>query len=587
MRKWLYSSTFRKRIWLSISMFTAAALIVSGIISSTIASNILEKKSYSLNQGMVDKSAQALEEKLRKIRLAVLTFVSSDQFNQLIARASSGEQLSYYDHFTLNKSLQTPIFQMQLIEPGITSFLIHTPIGEFYSNSSGRNEATLFEKSNLFHYLDHKLPTWVESHEDDLFVGSKKVLSLLFEPYIQNTSSNMKMVVNVSETALRDYLMMNNDEAVMMLFTENSKLAFETDPITRELSKNEGFTSQLMGKKGHFDYTFKGEKYLVNYSTVSYPDNWLVVHLMRRDALLRDVRLIQWMTVSTIVLFVLLTLLISGRLTSRLLKPLNNLQSVMKKVEQDDLKVRFVSEYKDEFTHVGLRLNSMLDRIGLLIQERTEAEKAERMAELKALQAQINPHFLYNTLNTILWKSFSNEHNEVRQMIVSLSKLFRLGLNNGDELTNVDKEIEHVSEYLLIQKMCYTDLFEFEIECDDEVKDFQTLKLLLQPLVENSILHGFKDLHEKGLIRISVIQEHGVLTMRVEDNGQGFDAVRKMDQFNMSESSSTNGFALHNIYKRVQLYYGHKAGFTMSSVPYDKTIIQISIPVRAEGEGFE
>ncbi|WP_442052164.1 sensor histidine kinase [Paenibacillus sp. 2TAB19] len=536
---------------------------------------------------MIDKSAQGLEEKLRKIRLAVLTFVSSDQFNELIARANSGEKPSYYEHFAINKSLQTPIFQMQLVEPGIASILINTPVGEFYSNRNERKEDVPFDRSLIAPLLDRRLPSWVESHKDDLFKGDKQVLSLLFEPYSPNSHVDLKMIVNVSETSIRDYVMMNGDDAQLMVFTETGKLAFETDTLTSQLSGDEHFRSKLDGKTGHFEYTFKGTQYLVNYSTVAYPDNWLIVHLMSRNTLLKDVRLIQWMTISTIILFVLLTLLISGKLTSRLLRPLNQLQVVMKKVEQDDLSVRFISEYEDEFAHVGMRFNHMLDRIELLIQERTGAEKAERLAELKALQAQINPHFLYNTLNTILWKSHSNEHHEVRQMIMSLSLLFRMGLNKGEELTTVGQEVEHVTQYLLIQKLCYDQLFDYEITCSDEVRNIRTLKLLLQPLVENAILHGFKDVHEGGIIRIEVYKEADSLIMQVEDNGNGFNVDEKMNQFLAANHSSNKGFALHNIYQRIQLYVGHKASFVMSSIPHEKTVIRILLPIRPEGEDLE
>ncbi|QGQ98158.1 hypothetical protein EHS13_26370 [Paenibacillus psychroresistens] len=155
------------------------------------------------------------------------------------------------------------------------------------------------------------------------------------------------------------------------------------------------------------------------------------------------------------------------------------------------MSVRFESTYKDEVAQVGDHFNTMLEKIEVLILNVRAAEHQKRLSEMKALQSQINPHFLYNTLNTILWKTESRKQEDVKEMIVSLSLLFRLGLNNGHELTTVRKEIEHVTQYLILQQQCYEELFEFRIDADEiYLLNHASLKLL-QPLVENSILHGF------------------------------------------------------------------------------------------------
>lgn len=579
MMKWLYTTTFKTRIRISMVLLTVAALVVSGSTSYFIAAGILESKSYQLNQGMIDKSAQALEEKLRKVRLAVLTFMSSDQFNQLVLSTSSNNQMDYFTHFKLNQSLQTPIFQMKLVEPGIMSIFINTPAGEFYSTNEERLKGTPFEDSLIYPLLEkYRLPAWVESHEDDLFESRNKVLSILFVPIIQNTS-NIHVVVNVSDTILSNYLLKNSGDAKLIVFTENNQLAFETDELSRLLAVEPEFRQRLVNEKGHFEYTFNRTRYLVNYSTVSFPDNWMMVHLMARDTLLHDVQLIQWVTLSTILLFALLAMFMSGKLTRMLLRPLNHLQSVMKKVEQDDLSTRFEGLYKDELTHVGLRFNSMLDRVELLIQERTAAEQAERLAEMKALQAQINPHFLYNTLNTILWKSHSGQQEEVREMIMSLSVLFRTGLNSGEELTTVGKELENITQYLRIQKLCYANLFEYEIYSDKELEELPILKLLLQPLVENSILHGFKDIQGGGLINIYVERLTDTLRIEVQDNGQGFTSSLVEDERKNPAGIEYSGFALNNIQQRLSLYYRDDAKLNINSKPGLKTIIQILIPL--------
>ena len=195
----------------------------------------------------------------------------------------------------------------------------------------------------------------------------------------------------------------------------------------------------------------------------------------------------------------------------------------MVEVESNDLDVRFRSKYDDEVSAVGHRFNRMLDQIQILFEEVRTTEQDKRRFEVKALQAQVDPHFLYNTLNTMFWKSESGEKKDVSEMIVSLSLLFRLGLNDGKDITSVEQEIKHVEQYMQLQQKCYEDLFVYRIEVGDpSCYAVDILKILLQPLVENSILHGFKDKEDLGVILIRIDRQGDTLRLEVADNGCGW-----------------------------------------------------------------
>lgn len=172
-------------------------------------------------------------------------------------------------------------------------------------------------------------------------------------------------------------------------------------------------------------------------------------------------------------------------------------------------------------------------------------------------------------------------------MIVSLSKLFRLGLNNGNEITTVRKEMEHVTQYLRIQQQCYEDLFDYSIHVEDEsILDQPMLKLLLQPLVENSILHGFKDGADNGRIQITIEVEERQLLCTVEDNGKGFDTDAIQQFLTMGEAGKSNGYALRNVYNRLTLYYGKGASMSMESQPMERTVVSLVIPLFGEMDTF-
>ncbi|WP_168120530.1 histidine kinase [Paenibacillus sp. HB172176] len=342
----------------------------------------------------------------------------------------------------------------------------------------------------------------------------------------------------------------------------------------------ESFAQQLVGDQGHYEYKYEGQTYLIHYAKVKFPDNWMIVNVQSKAKLYKEFRYMQWMTISVMIVFSLLALLLSPKITKLLLHPLTRLRMLMKQVEHNDLSVRYDSPFNDELSQVGQRFNTMLDRIEDLLGEVMEVEAEKRFAEVKALQAQINPHFLYNTLNTIVWKSESGEHEQVREMIISLSLLFRLGLNNGNDITHLGKELEHVEQYLFIQKQCYGKLFSYTIICEDsKLQALPILKILLQPLVENSILHGFKDIQHKGLIEISIRAEDKHVGLTVSDNGVGFDAA-SLERSLQHEGIVTKGYALRNVYNRLKLYYGTEAQMKLSSEPYRLTTIALKIPLK-------
>lgn len=306
----------------------------------------------------------------------------------------------------------------------------------------------------------------------------------------------------------------------------------------------------------------------------------MLVSYLSKKELLQPVRSIQWLVLMIMAACIVIALFLARYLSALLLGPLLKLQRTMSRVEQEDLSARFQSPFQDEIGEAGRKFNQMLDRIGELIAEVKDTEKEKRKAEIKALQAQIEPHFLYNTLNTIFWKCEMDEYEDVKQMVISLSALFQLGLNNGQEITTLGKELEHVRQYLNLQQQCYEGLFDYTIDVGVELLELPVLKIIIQPLVENSILHGLKELRGGGAIRISVEVAKNTLLIRVTDNGTGMNA-EKLNAW-LKEPNGSGGYALSNICSRLQLYYGKEAGLVFRSSPRVETEAVLSIPVEGE-----
>ena len=287
--------------------------------------------------------------------------------------------------------------------------------------------------------------------------------------------------------------------------------------------------------------------------------------------------------VSVLVLIVgiILTMAVARLITS----PLERLESAMGRVEESDYfhmeEVNIIAP-KEVETLVG-RFNRMMKKINELVQRVIDEQEAQRKSELKALQNQINPHFLYNTFDSLIWLVENGENAKAGEMVVALASLFRIGISNDSEVIPVQSEIEHVRNYMLIQSIRYADSFDYCIEVQPEALAVPTLKLTLQPIVENCIYHGLKNRIEHGHIQISAKIEQDTLILQVSDNGYGMrqETIDKL-YHSFQDGVVSNSVGLKNIYQRIMIYYGGKAQMLIESEPDEGTTIILKEPLWRE-----
>ncbi len=221
----------------------------------------------------------------------------------------------------------------------------------------------------------------------------------------------------------------------------------------------------------------------------------------------------------------------------------------------------------------------MLDNIKKLIDQVYQAQSQKRNAELRVLQSQINPHFLYNTLDTIQWKALEHNAYDVADMINSLSVFFRLSLSGGKEFITVADEIEHVKNYLCIQKIRYMDKVNYEINVEQAVSRYLVPKMIIQPLVENSIYHGLKQKKNSGIITIKIFSEDDFIIIEVTDDGLGMsDEKLKELMKNLSQSIETEHYGLYNINERLRLTFKDKYCIEITSIFNEGTTVSLKLP---------
>ncbi|MBK8902946.1 MAG: sensor histidine kinase [Anaerolineaceae bacterium] len=267
--------------------------------------------------------------------------------------------------------------------------------------------------------------------------------------------------------------------------------------------------------------------------------------------------------------------------------PIKKLHDVTTTITGEDLQALVTTHNVDEITELGISFNIMIGRIRELLNAKLREQENLKKAELKALQAQINPHFLYNTLDTIVWMAESNKTDQVINIVRALSSFFRIALSKGKDWISLRQEIEHVSSYLAIQKMRYRDILDYRIEVEEELLDSTILKLTLQPLVENALYHGIKTKRNGGTIVVQARRDgEDTVLLEVQDDGVGFtpyklaqlqdSLAQELDEVAMGEG----GFGLRNVHKRIQLYYGKEFGLSVQSQYRGGTHVSVTIPRR-------
>lgn len=574
--------SFRSKLKVTFLLVSVVSILITGFFSYTTTAGILEDKALKLTQDTVVKSAQIVDERLNQLMLVMMTFMINDSFQSMLKDASTGDERSYFTHMT---NMDNVFSQARIAEPLIQSIFISTPIGEFYPLSMNRNHSTVFTETQLYEQISkERRNIWIEAHEDLLFSGNQRVISLVLQPIAEYPIRDVYVVVNIRENGLRKVVGPTAEGgSLRFLLNAGDSLVYNEGNSLVQQTAATGLTSTLLENEPSGYTTFKlgGSDYLLNYAGLEIND-WTVVAIQSKDNVLRELRGVKWTILLITGISFIVTLIISGWFTRYLLTPLQGLLLVMKRVEINDLTARFQSRNEDELAQVGFRFNRMLDQIVLLIEEVKLAEASKRSAEIKSLSAQMDPHFLYNTLNTIYWKLNLKQVEESQEMVMSLSRLFQLGLNKGQEMTTLEKEMQHVVQYLKLQSSCYENLFEYEIKvAEPELLQQSVPRILLQPLVENSILHGFASMESGGriLIEAEIHRSSHSWSLRVSDNGSGMeeDTLRLL-----GSQSPDQGYAIGNLISRLSLGYGEEARLEMVSEPGEGTAVSIVFPWKGE-----
>lgn len=353
-----------------------------------------------------------------------------------------------------------------------------------------------------------------------------------------------------------------------------------------DISREEFFRYALKKENGNHICHYRSEKYLVTVSGIDTID-WVMIGLTPVRALTQEadvmIRLVYIIGLAAMLISAFFNYYIAHSVT----KPLSVLTSTMERFGKGELKSRVSTDSEDEIGRLSHEFNKMAEQIGLLIDQVYEEQRKKRKYEISALQSQINPHFLYNTLNSVCSLIRVGKPEEAYTMIYSIGQFYRTSLSNGNILISIAEEIENVKNYIKIQTIRYGEKIVYDLEIEEEIYRYDIVKLTLQPIVENAIYHGIKEMEGTGIIRIYGYKKENKIIFEVQDNGVGMDQEKAAALLDRDSNEKQTSFGLYSIHQRIQLYFGKEYGLKINSRRGEGFTAGISIPCVARGEDKE
>ncbi len=342
-------------------------------------------------------------------------------------------------------------------------------------------------------------------------------------------------------------------------------------------------------RDGNYEETYLGKRRDLAVKTVGYT-GWKLVSVMPETGFsLNNFKTTLFM-IFVFSFFLFLLALSNAYITSRITQPIQKLEMSVNALEAGELDSEVYTGGSYEIQHLGRSIGEMAKRIQTLMQDIVAEHESKRKSEFDTLQSQINPHFLYNTLDIIVWMIENEQKNEAVKVVTALARFFRISLSKGKSIIPVRDELEHVRSYLMIQQMRFKNKFTYRIEAEEGTLELASLKLMLQPLVENAIYHGMEFMDGDGEITVTVRKQGGELCFRIEDNGLGM--TQEQTQSLLSDhphvsSRRGSGIGVKNVNERIRLYFGEEYGLSIESEPDEGTKILIRLPAVPYGEILE
>lgn len=567
--------------------FIAVCLLTIGVLSAAYYSysrKLIDNQTEQYISKVLEQAGTSLELRLKDFDSLIFN-IQSDSTVQQQLRLWKDKKMNDYDRYLVEKKIQDAVYQQILYDDAVESVMIVTDAGQVISVSK-----TLYPYENSAAHKDEIYaaggsPVWLEANAQGRYISvAAQINSLL------TIKPLGYVVVNLLEDAV--YSMYSSagffENGTVMVTNDQLQVISHRDKrlLNARLPEEYGRVITSDSKTGFFTMEVQGDQQYVVFRRLS-NQPWYLIATVPVITYSQTLYSLQQYIAAVVVVAVLLATIMTILVTYSLSRPIIRLSEVMQAFGEGDFNATCNISSKDEIGVLAENFNTMVYNINDLIKKVYDSALLQQQAELKSLRMQINPHFLYNTLETINWLARIKGVPEIGVIAKSLGDMMRSTINGPDFISIFD-DIKNINHYFTIQKWRYGDRVELKIDIDQALYDRRIPKLILQPLIENAFVHGIEEKDGPGLIQIAGRLENGVGILVVKDNGIGIpqaviDDILSCDYHLEFEEYKSIG--MRNVNQRLKLYYGEEYGLHISSMPNRGTKITIRIPFEKNPSG--
>lgn len=575
-------------IYFTVTALAASLLItfsIYGRLSSQVSQTVMEE-----NQSLINQVARSVESYLRTVmKLSDSLYYGAVKNADLSSESINSEITLLYDNNRDDVANIALFSQDGTLIEAVPAARIKTNLDV----SSDSWFVNALEKTENQHFSD--------PHVQYIFDGNESqyqwVISLSRAVELTEGTSTAQgvLLVDLSYSSLAHLFnqVTTGTGGYVYLISSDGEILYH--PMMQLIDSGRFMENNLTAaeyKDGNHLENFEGSERIITVKSIGYT-GWKVVGVTPKNVVSLNSIKTRLFIIFIIALILFILTFINSYISSKITDPIKELEKSVGILEEGNLHTPVYIGGSYEIQHLGNSISSMARRIQVLMSDIVTEHEAKRKQEFDTLQSQINPHFLYNTLDIIVWMIENEQKAEAVKVVTALARFFRISLSKGKSIIMVRDEIEHVRSYLMIQHMRFKNKFTYKIEVADDCNDLASLKLMLQPLVENAIYHGMEFMDGEGEILIKIWQDAGQLFFVVGDNGLGMNEEQVASLFTESMHSTSkkgSGIGVKNVNERIKLYFGEQYGLTIRSVPDEGTEITIRLPaipysqIIAEGE---
>lgn len=575
--KHFLDTSIRNKFLVSYISVLIISMILFGMLAFNNSSGSVKAQNIDFTEQILSLARERLDSQMTDIENAL----NSVQANRYIQNALSEPDAEKFRNAI--PQIEDELSEVDLFHKRISSIQLYTlnqlPVPELYASDM-----------ILHHSISQQEPWFSQTMEN----GGRTSWNVFYSAFGEGIITASRVIYETRELARPIGVIKMNVDLLPFLETidnirlgstgkiflvwENSIITIDKSSFLKEMVNEREFFGIIRGDEKRITYaTINNTQYMIGVEQI--PETKLLIGAMvpaiELDATIKAVGKTMLETgVLSLILGVLIALLIA----SVIARPITRLSGVMQNFE-DDVNVRVKTKSKDELGQLYNSFNKMMDKIQNLLKEVNLLSHKQKDAELKALQAQINPHFLYNTLESINWMAVRSGETEISDMVNLLGSFFRHSLNNGREFLTVENELQQVKSYVAIEQIRFKDKFDVVWRVDEGILGYTMLKLTLQPIVENCIVHGFDEIDYKGEIIIEGSERGDELVFRISDNGVGTDVEYLNAYINKEKVGAVKKgkYGIRNVQQRLKLYFGDNCGISFSMNDFGGVTTEIRI----------